>query len=484
MAKILQSLTEVSTNYWMFEKDQVLTANQLNEVVAYLDDQTRCGRVALLGVGLLCGLRISFVDKMVTLSPGIGITTDGDLAYVPAPIAFDRFKPYAEDAPKYPPFFARDVRMPLFELVRKGTQDDRAIDLAQFVTDDGTKLDQMTAILFVESYSKDQDLCSGTDCDNLGMQLINETKLLVVGAQGAKSLASTLPTPGEAARAWSELVAERPIVSSKIDAPDPLAKLYAAACNSIHDRLATELPKLYQACAPFLSDTFAADPTSNWIGRLKRLNSAFGADVTGIQYYYDFLKDLVATGNELRCVLFGSAVQCCPDVAAFPKHLLLGNVAPGSDPTANRMQFYPSSLVGNGADRLAHAQFLARKLDAMLMTMQLPDARGPIRVTPSLFEDSSLEDRAIRSTTPSTISSRSIANGTSGCISATWITSTILTTLRSTTVPVGFASRSAFRSAASRSSASKAMSASPSPPWSGLSTASSRRTICRSACAP
>ena len=48
--KTIRSLETLSSEYSVFERDQVLTEAQLNSVARYFDDQERLTRVELLGV--------------------------------------------------------------------------------------------------------------------------------------------------------------------------------------------------------------------------------------------------------------------------------------------------------------------------------------------------------------------------------------------------------------------------------------------------
>src|SRR5262245_35941043 len=114
---MLRSLDDVSKGYKIFEKDQVLTEEQLNKLADYLDDQQRLTRVALLGVGIFCGLRLSVANNTVTLTKGVGVTTDGDLLRVPADLAYKRFRAYDETAPVYAPFYDGANMRKVFELV-------------------------------------------------------------------------------------------------------------------------------------------------------------------------------------------------------------------------------------------------------------------------------------------------------------------------------------------------------------------------------
>src|SRR3954471_12048865 len=106
MADVLKSLDDITTGFNIFEKTQVLTHDQLNQLGSYLDDQERLTRVAGIGVGLCCGFRPSLAEFKIRVSKGVGATTDGDLFRFGADVFFDRYKPYDEAAPVYAPFFA------------------------------------------------------------------------------------------------------------------------------------------------------------------------------------------------------------------------------------------------------------------------------------------------------------------------------------------------------------------------------------------
>ena len=74
-------LHQITQDYRSFVDDQVLTSGQLNEFLAYFEDQHRLSRICLTGVGIVCGFdfKLNTAKKELTLNPGCGITTDGDL---------------------------------------------------------------------------------------------------------------------------------------------------------------------------------------------------------------------------------------------------------------------------------------------------------------------------------------------------------------------------------------------------------------------
>jgi hypothetical protein len=456
--KNLPSLDQLSTSYTVFEEGQVLTSGQLNSLAEYLDDQIRLTRAGLIGVGIAGGLRVSFTDNKVLLTRGAGVTTDGDVLWIPSDILFDRYKPYAENAPEYGPFKSGAERIPLHELVAVGEPDPLAAPLSAFEGD----LRAMVAVLLMESYVKDEDLCSGTDCDNLGQDSVHAVKLLLTDQVSASQLAENLVTPDRAARELDEIVADRPPLS-KVDSVDSLMGVYQSACEALHGRLTAALAKLYPALSALIGDLYPADPAPGWTAKLATIKAA-ASKSAAIQYYYDFLKDLAETHNACRGLMFGVNAVVCPEVGAFPKHLLLGNLgALEAESMVNRTGFYPSPPAGAMEERWSHARFLLRKLAALIETFQLP-VSGPIFFPSIDSEDGSLMRRAIVPTnvpvriTPSHGEDRGLGSWSGAACPPG-------------TIPIGPPSpahrearrlRSPPRSAASPSSASKAISA---PAW-------------------
>lgn len=401
LTPVRRSLQQIADGYSVFEQDQVLTAKQLNSLAEYADDQTRLTRVRLLGVGVVCGLRASLAGGQVRVTRGVGVTSDGDILSLDADTTFDRWRPYDDSRPAYPPLypegnFKRPMN-PAFELIPAGPEVPGARGLSTLPSAAGGRpLEAMSAVFLMESYVRDEDLCSGTDCDNLGCDALHTPRLLLVATEHAAPFWKTIPTPAGAFSQLPVVVAERPVVPAGLTSTSALATLYRTACGTTHSRLVDALGKIWPAAGPFLRDHFASDPAPGWVARLTTLQTEFGATATGIQYYYDFLRDVADTYNEFRDHLFGDHTLCTPDVMSFPKHLLLGPLVPGAAATDRRTGFYPSPLTGKSAGAMDHAGFLLRKLDALLARFQLPGGSTAVtRVTPSMGEDRPLEERAI-----------------------------------------------------------------------------------------
>ena len=143
-------LDNITTQYRKFNVNQALTEGQLNEFIDYFEDQDRLSRTRLNGVGVGCGFETGFMAntaariavvnpdqqqyqqqfQFITISQGVGVTTDGDLITLRKNIPGSKSKEvkiddaetkYAYyraylDPYKYPHFYSGNTQMPLLEL--------------------------------------------------------------------------------------------------------------------------------------------------------------------------------------------------------------------------------------------------------------------------------------------------------------------------------------------------------------------------------
>ncbi|WP_144050992.1 hypothetical protein [Calothrix sp. PCC 6303] len=67
------------TGYPIFTPNQVLTKDDLNDVVSYLDGLNRLTRTHLIGMGIVCGLEVQTLEKKagIYITSGCGITSEG-----------------------------------------------------------------------------------------------------------------------------------------------------------------------------------------------------------------------------------------------------------------------------------------------------------------------------------------------------------------------------------------------------------------------
>lgn len=394
--KVLRSLERLADQYTVFEPDQVLTHSQLNSVSDYLDDQARLTRVDLLGVGIVAGLRVGRVDGGVRVSRGLGLTTDGDLLRLPMDTVYDRFRPYDTTAPQYAPFYRgaegeAAQMIELHELVPVGESDVLAQPLAALP---GNGLAGQVVLLLMETVVNDPDLCTGTDCDNLGRDALHRQRLLLIASADAAELAARLPAlmpSSERARALPELNALRPPLGRDITTTGALAERYRSAAKATLTSLLGGLETLARTFPEVLQELFAGDPSAQWRATLQAQAAAFDATVLGLQIWYDFGKDLVETYNAARETFLCDDSVPLPDGLAFPKHLLLGQV---DAPRLHRTGLYPAPLDAVAREQAARARFGVWKLHVLLHSFA-PPADVQLRVTPSRSEAAPLDERAI-----------------------------------------------------------------------------------------
>jgi len=213
--KIIRRLDAVTTDYAVFERDQVLTEQQLNSITEYLDDQSRLTRTQLLGIGIVGGLWPNLTKEALTLGRGVGESSDCDLLAWPQDTAYARWVEYDESAPAYEPFYAGEQRLPLIELLEAG--DPRE---GKPLADLANRLPGLVAIAFMESYENDPDLCTGGACDNKGRTARNTRRLLLAGREMAEKIRLTtgVMTGAELARRLPRLRAARPDLGTGSDA--------------------------------------------------------------------------------------------------------------------------------------------------------------------------------------------------------------------------------------------------------------------------
>jgi hypothetical protein len=395
MEPVMISLEKISNTYTVFEKDQMLTEVQLNSIAQYFEDQTRITRVMLLGVGLCFGLRPSLQENGITISRGFGITTDGDLILIKPDTFFDAYKTYIETNTKYSFFSINKNLIPLYELTEK--KDSKSIPLKEFGSKTGKDIKEMAVFLYMESYSKDSDLCTSTDCDNLGKDQTYSIKPLLVEKSNVKLLYQNIQNPDQAFDILKTVTIARPVFNTSVTSLNLLGRQFRTACNAVRTSLLNELAKIYPYCSAFMSDIFNTNPYKAWENRLTSINIAFAKNNNGIQYYFDFLNDLTETYNRFRELLFDDTTWLNPETGYFPKHLLIGNLYPTADFDENRMPFYPSSLISKTKENIEHAKFLLQKLNILINTFQVPTAitTPEIRITPGKSAMFDLEERPI-----------------------------------------------------------------------------------------
>lgn len=361
-------LSTITTQYRRFTKNQVLTEGNLNEVVDFFDDQDRLSRIYLSGVGIVCGFSVAFdaVQKTISITQGTGVTTDGDLFKLyqtdllgNKKIDFDsktytHCKIYDNKKADYKPFFYDGAKkqLPLFELLTEEQQKkekDPNFALTEFTKNTEFEFKDAVILLYLESYEKESDLCVSLSCDNQGLEIVGNFKVLIV----SKAVASQIMSHDSMINKinYPNLYHKLPDVKSNRIVLKPEDFIHLDAIKKtftkgiFKNNIVQNLQDGYNKLLTGLQMPIVLDSIQQNITRLFN----FEGDAVlppDFQYRYDLLNDLVDTYNETKQVLFTiDSSYCSPDINAFPKHLMLGELIKTEPCFEFRHSFYKSPLL-------------------------------------------------------------------------------------------------------------------------------------------
>ncbi len=443
MGNILDTISKDNTRFTVFENDQVLTADQLNDLFNYLDVQSRLTRTQAIGVGIVAGLEIGLLNgPQLAVSKGVAITTDGDLLQIDEDQVFDRYEVFEDLNARYPYFHTgANQTIPLFELHSSsagGTVRGQA--LSEFEQSTATSLNDYAGILYLEDYNDDPDLCTGTDCDNKGITAVRTLRVLLIHKQNMRTLLESMPEMNTDYFSLADLQIPRVVINTAVNS---YAELNAAFNNvlPVKDEITNALTKAYQVCHLIVADDFDnVDPTANWKTLIDQYFTA--ATTASTQYVYDFARDLSYAYNELREHLFSGDKLLSPAVSLFPKHILLGSLqraavrTPVATPDVRlnelsslllrrrsklkfnpgirvqrfnpvhidilyRHHFYESPILNRNDDADALTRFCFMRIHCMITNFKVPqaaelqDLEQGLKITPDVFEDAELGRRSI-----------------------------------------------------------------------------------------
>ncbi|WP_200978583.1 PKD domain-containing protein [Echinicola sp. 20G] len=361
------NLQNITTKYRRFTKNQVLTAGHLNEMVNFFDDQDRLTRICLSGVGIVCGFKVTYdpIGGILEISQGAGVTTDGDLFQLygidletgEKTIAIDsklygHYKIHDNEKANYKPYFYDgETQLDMYELLteeQQAVENDDNFELSTLEANEGVSMDDAVILLYLECYEKEKDLCVSLSCDNQGLEIIGNYKVLLVSKAVAEQINShdTIISKANYSNLYHQMedvFANRVVLSTEnFSNYDELKKSFTSGTlgNDVVNQLqqgfgtlltALNMPLLLNAFEDYLTTIFDYTESNT---------------PPDFQYRYDLLKDVIDTYNEIKDILFNmDSGDCCPDIKAFPKHLMLGEVFKEDVCYEYRHGFYKSPIL-------------------------------------------------------------------------------------------------------------------------------------------
>ena len=420
-------MSTIINTYPVFESSQVLTSAQLNQLVAYLDQQNRLTRVKLVGMGIVCGLELSYDEDnaRVTISKGTAITSEGFLITL-GECETSYYRPYSlPEGVEYKPFGDPVQDITLYELLREMPEDSTGVEL---LNEPAGFLDDKFVLLFLECFDNDLRSCLGQSCDDLGMDRIFTVRKLLVsqadldvvltrsGNVGGlypdkfnlphlvmpRALFDPAQPHSQDYNAFSEHYRSTfqdsiyPALFGDLSNPGALSETY-----SIYEPL---LGPLYGFANPFETTTVTA-LKNDWRAFFEGTSSP-GPQYLGMQYFYDFLKDLILAYDEFREWAFDLMAECCPDMSLFPKHVMLGRantpLETEEEAQTYRHRFAQPPVYNQQKHRLEKTIALHKRLVLMVEKFNLDLVNNPggqesvsLKITPSREKKTALSDRSI-----------------------------------------------------------------------------------------
>lgn len=410
--------------YPVFEANQVLTNEHLNQLFTYLDRQERLTRANLIGIGIVCGLEVRYDSAVQTiyLSKGCGITSEGYLVMQPEDAELVAYRKVTEDL-TYPPFKntnpldpdpALNTQYDLWELFPKDEPNVKTIDTpANF-------LDEKAVLLFLELKNAKLRNCSPNNCDDKGAETVVRVRPLLIQLSyllkiiAKENQLNTTITASELETALLSRLNLPDLRLPRYDVPntnpatsnDVLAAFHAVfQTDQVVSNLGKALSAAYTAFKPILpqdSDPFASFTTTFGFLEQAPVNTN---QVRFLPYYYDFIDDLIWGYDEFCRKGMALLCACCPPEGLFPRHLMAGLIVPKTNASVYRHSFRPSSAMGGCEAQEQEVRQLFQRLVEMIAQFAtnpplptLPTGSPTdtqIRITPSKLSDAPLSEKAI-----------------------------------------------------------------------------------------
>lgn len=414
--------TQLFQTYPVFDKNQVLTHNQLNGVVNYLEEQGRMTRSCLIGIGIVCGFRLrlepaseSESGKLTLhISKGVGVTSHGFLM-TQNDCVLTKIRSYnADQFGTYRPFQDEDSEdgeqdVELWELLTDDFEDEGSeVEITDLNTLD---LDDKLVLLYLEQFDKNQKSCLSKGCDEIGIERkLNLRKLLISVDDLQKVLERTENEDITLFRKRFELenfTLKRPGFGEPYNRFETVRELGKPFRDALEDddreplnAIIRNWSEAYAAFRPVLKSEFETDPFSGKVDQLNELLEFFDEqDDFGIHYFYGFLQDLTLAWREFRDVSFQLLTQCLPERGLFPRHLLLGKPDGECIPSQYRQQFSYTPIHDSQKALLNETRMLFLRAVLMLerfgTDMVVRATSFETKITPSIEKQPVLSKRSI-----------------------------------------------------------------------------------------
>lgn len=396
--------SQTTASFPKFEQNQILSSSHLNQLRQYLDESNRLTRIRLSGVGIVCGLELTYNSgaKTILISSGYGITTEGYLIELDETL-FTHYKSYYDPSDPYYEFGhantddgynentgveteypeptgsepARTGSPVLYELLESTSTEDTKQPLTALAG-----IENMAVVLYLEFVDEALKKCTGTNCDNKGTTRVMTVRALLVDKSELYTYdrESIYETPDELGplniprltnndlKLVNSNVQLRNLYRNHVYSGNFITKVknaFTNAYNEYHIRLGLSGKQINPAKAAL--DTIE----------------------TGVIYYQyiaDGLKDIVVTYNEFAETAYAFSSACGPTITTFPRHLTIGALVPDETHAYDeyRTIFFAALPPDKNNKTLLKAQMLFQKMLQLALCFKIP-ASSKVDITPGKY---------------------------------------------------------------------------------------------------
>jgi len=385
--------------YPVFEADQVLSQKELNNLASHLAEQDQITRKNLTGLGIVCGLELSFpTQTTLKIACGTAVTSLGfqinwkeeTLSYYHDYELSEQFlmPDYIKEPHLDPIFKHANQYLPIKNCIELLPSDSNASDKKPIPN--GFFAGKVF-VLLLEVTLIDQKNCVTTNCDDKGKRIEFNVRPVLVPVN---ELNKALFPQYESIVNYSKIAAPRYNVPYKniITGTDVLKGFEKIYDNNFLLNISGKINNIYQDFKHLLPDNPDFAVLQNAKNKID-ITVNFYKSSSNVQYLWDWISDIAQTFNEITEFKEVNPAFCCIDETLFPFHVVLGTDEINSP--NYRTPFYKTlNALTEENVKLKKLIFLFERLVHIINSFKI-DLTSKIKVTPSVYGDVALSEKSI-----------------------------------------------------------------------------------------
>ncbi len=386
--------------YPVFEADQVLSQKDLNNMVSHLEEQDRISRKNLTGIGIVCGLDLTFENesKTVKVSCGTAVTSLGFEINFPES-TFTHYHEIELSEQFLEPNITNEAFLsPIFQYSAAYKTIKNCSELLNSAGDDELSIPipadffvNHVIILLLEVSLIDQKNCDTTNCNDKGKRMEFNLRPLVIPINEKTLILLKEYNPIEN---FGKIIFPRYNVPVKdLSTADDVLKGFQKIfldTNNI-ELLAESIAKIHKAYQPILNKKTDFSALQN-VKNLLQNTINITKESIQVQYIWDWFFDLAESYNEIAHFSAINPAICCVDEKLFPFHVVLGNDAENSENL--KTPFFKTSYSSKKeVTKITELNLLFERIKHLLLNWKIDDTE--IRITPSSYGNLALSRKAM-----------------------------------------------------------------------------------------